>query len=743
MGHAVRDGGGRVCRHDVPVGAVHRLQPEVAEGEAVEAGRMRGGFTLGVDELELVARREPERRASLGAHADPVDPGRGGLRAVGFDGDLEADGVQRVDGEGVELEQGFAAGTDDERGHPIRARLAGRAPRARAPPIGNRERERVGVGESTAVRANPDKIGVAELADRTMPVRLAPRPEIAPREAAEDGRAPGVRALALQRVEEFLDGIHRALLPRDRARDNAGRVARRVRDADLLESLAAEQARVAVAARAAVGGGIVARGRRTVFHTQCGADADGLGFRQMQQRRAEPERHLAAGGGFDARTRGQIGHALERLDVLGAAVRIAGVVDGRDAEIDVARPSRFGERKRVREEDGVARWDVGDRDLVRGHRLVGAVLGHRDVGGERRPAEGAQIDVDDHVACNARGGGDPARGVDLVRVALAVAKAECVDREPVALRDRETGSRVETAGQEDDGGRSSGYGRHARKVRRPCGPVVATSPRMAALTDPSLWLGLLTLSALEIVLGIDNIIFLSILAGKLPQEEQATGRRLGLAMAFVTRVLLLLSISWLARLTAPLFTMSALSFLELEAREVSGRDLILILGGLFLIGKSTYEIHHKLESSDESHASGPARRTASLAAVVAQIAVVDIVFSLDSVITAVGMVNNIAVMIGANVIALGFMLGASGAIATFVDRHPTIKMLALSFLVLIGTNLVAEGFGQHIPKGYTYFAMFFSVGVELLNLRARRSAEAAPITLRAGGTVEQALVGEE
>ncbi|HEY0780705.1 MAG TPA: TerC family protein [Gemmatirosa sp.] len=270
---------------------------------------------------------------------------------------------------------------------------------------------------------------------------------------------------------------------------------------------------------------------------------------------------------------------------------------------------------------------------------------------------------------------------------------------------------------------------------------------MPALTDPSVWLGLLTLTALEIVLGIDNVIFLSILAGKLPPAEQATGRRLGLAMAFVTRMLLLLSISWLARLTAPLFTIDALSFLELEAREITGRDLILIFGGLFLIGKSTYEIHHKLDASEETHTAATSRRTASLAAIVAQIAVVDIVFSLDSVITAVGMVNNIPVMIAANVLALGFMLGASGPIATFVDRHPTVKMLALSFLVLIGTNLVAEGFGQHIPKGYTYFAMFFAVAVELLNLRVRgREATAAAVAqrpLRPLGTVEQALVGEE
>ncbi|GJG87505.1 membrane protein [Gemmatimonadetes bacterium T265] len=266
---------------------------------------------------------------------------------------------------------------------------------------------------------------------------------------------------------------------------------------------------------------------------------------------------------------------------------------------------------------------------------------------------------------------------------------------------------------------------------------------MNALTDPSLWLGLLTLTALEIVLGIDNIIFLSILAGKLPPVDQAKGRRLGLAMAFVTRVLLLLSISWLARLTAPLFTVSALSFLEVEAREITGRDLILIVGGLFLIGKSTYEIHHKFDAADDAHGGGAPRRAAALAATVAQIAVVDIVFSLDSVITAVGMVNNIPVMIAANVIALAFMLGASGPIAAFVERHPTVKMLALSFLVLIGTNLVAEGFGQHIPKGYMYFAMFFAVGVELLNLRLRGRGAPAERPLPLGGTVEQGLVGEE
>lgn len=266
---------------------------------------------------------------------------------------------------------------------------------------------------------------------------------------------------------------------------------------------------------------------------------------------------------------------------------------------------------------------------------------------------------------------------------------------------------------------------------------------MHALTDPSLWLGLLTLTALEIVLGIDNIVFLSILANKLPPDDQATGRRLGLMMAFVTRILLLLSISWLTRLTAPLFTINALSFLQVEAREISGRDLILIFGGLFLIGKATYEIHHKLDEPVDEQGSGSARRRPSLVAVVAQIAVVDIVFSLDSVITAVGMVNNIPVMIGANVIALAFMLGAAGPIAGYVERHPTIKMLALSFLVLIGTNLVAEGFGQHIPKGYTYFAMFFSVAVEMLNLRSRGRDAPAERPLRTVGTVEQGLLGED
>ena len=262
---------------------------------------------------------------------------------------------------------------------------------------------------------------------------------------------------------------------------------------------------------------------------------------------------------------------------------------------------------------------------------------------------------------------------------------------------------------------------------------------MSFVTDPSAWLGLLTLTLLEIVLGIDNIIFLSILAAKVEPSAQRRARRLGLAGAFITRVGLLLSISWLARLTTPLFALPALGFLEAEAREVTGRDLILVIGGLFLIAKATYEIHGKLEG-EESHGPSAGGGRSSLLAVVAQIAVVDIVFSLDSVITAVGMVNNVAVMIGANVIALVFMLAASGPISQFVDRHPTVKMLALSFLVLVGTNLVAEGLGQHVPKGYTYFAMFFSVAVEMLNLRMR--AKGQPVQLKRGETIEEGVVGE-
>jgi predicted tellurium resistance membrane protein TerC len=223
------------------------------------------------------------------------------------------------------------------------------------------------------------------------------------------------------------------------------------------------------------------------------------------------------------------------------------------------------------------------------------------------------------------------------------------------------------------------------------------------------------LTVLEVVLGVDNIIFISILSGKLPRAEQPRARRLGLAGAFVTRVLLLLSIAWLVRLTRPLFTVFNQGF--------SGRDLILLVGGLFLIAKATYEIHGKLEGEEQP--SEERKAAASLWGVVTQIMLIDIIFSLDSVITAVGMVDNVVIMIVANVIALGIMLASAGPIARFVDAHPTVKMLALAFLVLIGTNLVAESLGTHIPKGYTYFAMAFSVAVEMLNLKMRaRTAKA-------------------
>ena len=234
---------------------------------------------------------------------------------------------------------------------------------------------------------------------------------------------------------------------------------------------------------------------------------------------------------------------------------------------------------------------------------------------------------------------------------------------------------------------------------------------MEWLNDPNAWVGLLTLTVLEIVLGIDNIIFISILAGKLPKSQQAKGRRVGLLGAFGTRVILLMSIAWIVRLTRPLFS--------LFAHPVSGRDLILLGGGLFLIGKATFEIHNKLEG--EEHGTDASKRAkASFGAVIVQIMLIDMVFSLDSVITAVGMAEDVSVMIIANVIALAIMLSASGPISDFVDRHPTIKMLALAFLLLIGTNLVADGVGFHVPKGYTYFAMGFSVLVEMLNLRLRR-----------------------
>ena len=227
------------------------------------------------------------------------------------------------------------------------------------------------------------------------------------------------------------------------------------------------------------------------------------------------------------------------------------------------------------------------------------------------------------------------------------------------------------------------------------------------LADPQAWIALATLTALEVVLGIDNVVFISILAGKLPEEEQARARRVGLLLAMVMRVGLLFSLSWIVRLTAPLFTIG---------QEISGRDLIMIIGGLFLLAKSTHEIHQKLEADEGSLS---IRVRASFWSVIVQILVLDIVFSLDSVITAVGMAQHIGVMVVAVVLAVGFMLVFAGPISAFVERHPTVKMLALSFLLLIGVTLVAEGFDQHISKGYIYFAMAFSVFVEFLNLRLR------------------------
>ncbi len=236
------------------------------------------------------------------------------------------------------------------------------------------------------------------------------------------------------------------------------------------------------------------------------------------------------------------------------------------------------------------------------------------------------------------------------------------------------------------------------------------------LTNPDILIALLTLTALEIVLGIDNVVFISILAGKLPAEQQKSARRTGLAGALVTRILLLLTLTWVIGLTAPLFVV--------VGQEISGRDLILIIGGLFLLGKSTYEIHDKLEGR-EGHSS--AQVAASFAAVIVQIMLLDVVFSLDSVITAVGMSGEVAVMIAAVTIAVGIMLVLAEPISAFVNEHPTVKMLALSFLLIIGMSLVAEGFDQHIPKGYIYFAMGFSIFVEILNLQARH---VAPVQLR-------------
>ena len=237
------------------------------------------------------------------------------------------------------------------------------------------------------------------------------------------------------------------------------------------------------------------------------------------------------------------------------------------------------------------------------------------------------------------------------------------------------------------------------------------------ITDPQVWIALVTLTALEVVLGIDNVVFISILAGKLPNEQQEKARKLGLGLAMFIRIGLLFSISWIIKLTAPLFAMFG--------QEISGRDLILIAGGLFLLAKSTHEIHQKLEG-EEGHAS--ARVRPSFRGVIVQILLLDIVFSLDSVITAVGMVDSIGVMVAAVVIAVGFMMIFAGPISAFVERHPTVKMLALSFLLLIGVTLIVEAFDRHIPKGYVYFAMAFSVFVEFLNLRLRKP-KTAPVRL--------------
>lgn len=234
---------------------------------------------------------------------------------------------------------------------------------------------------------------------------------------------------------------------------------------------------------------------------------------------------------------------------------------------------------------------------------------------------------------------------------------------------------------------------------------------MELLTDPQAWMALVTLSALEIVLGIDNIIFISIQAGKLPANQQNKARLLGLGLAMFIRIALLFSLSWLMGLTAPLFA--------ILGNEISGRDLILISGGLFLLWKSTMEIHEKLEGEETISA---ARVGATFGAVIVQILLLDIVFSLDSIITALGMASRLSIMIAAVVIAVGFMMLFSGNISSFVEKHPTIKMLALSFLLLIGVALIGDGFDMHIPKGYIYFAMAFSVAVEMLNLRIRQGA---------------------
>ncbi|HEY1010436.1 MAG: TerC family protein [Daejeonella sp.] len=253
---------------------------------------------------------------------------------------------------------------------------------------------------------------------------------------------------------------------------------------------------------------------------------------------------------------------------------------------------------------------------------------------------------------------------------------------------------------------------------------------MEWLSNPEIWISLVTLTVLEIVLGIDNIIFISIMASKLPANQQKKARQVGLALAMITRVLLLLSLTWIMRLTSPLFNMAdwvGLSSGEwYEKLAISGRDLILIIGGLFLIYKSTREIHEKLEGDEHAV---QAKTVVTFSGVIFQILLLDIVFSLDSVITAVGMADHIWVMIAAVIIAVIVMMVSAGGISNFVNKHPTVKMLALSFLLLIGVSLLAEGLDQHIPKGYIYFAMAFSVLVEMLNLKMK-TGSAKPVKLK-------------
>lgn len=252
---------------------------------------------------------------------------------------------------------------------------------------------------------------------------------------------------------------------------------------------------------------------------------------------------------------------------------------------------------------------------------------------------------------------------------------------------------------------------------------------MEWLANPEIWVSLITLTVLEIVLGIDNIIFISIMASKLPVDKQKKARQLGLALAMITRVLLLLSLNWIMTLTSTLFNVGEWLGLSdtdtLKKLAISGRDLILIIGGLFLLYKSTTEIHDKLEGEEHKATSGI---TVTFSNVIFQILLLDIVFSLDSVITAVGMANHIEVMIAAVIIAVLVMMVSAGTISDFVNNHPTVKMLALSFLLLIGVSLLGEGFEQHIPKGYIYFAMAFSVMVEMLNLKMRKDRK--PVQLR-------------